>query len=72
MRIAEGDSRHETVLSDLEHVMRLSALFAWSNREGPVLLTRDGRAVAVLLSAAEYGHLVNRPISFGQAYDEFL
>ncbi len=39
--------------------------------EGPVLLTCDGRAVAVLLSAAEYGHLVNRPISFGQAYDEF-
>jgi prevent-host-death family protein len=39
--------------------------------DGPVTLTRRGHAVAVLLSAAEYEHLIRQPVSCGEAYDAF-
>ena len=39
--------------------------------DGPVTFTRRGQAVAVLLSAAEYEHLISKPLTFVEAYDNF-
>ena len=39
--------------------------------DGPVEFTRRGRPVTVLLSAAEYQHLIEPPVSFVDAYKEF-